>query len=179
MLRQLIRQCHFPFIPSAAFFAFGSLFMLIWWLSMGLSSINNSPIVNQTFTIKPSNLISLTNIPIDANVSPQSKNEHLAAAFGSLWPQLSQLNCNSLINNGTKFKQFGGGKRRRIVQKDPPHVNLDTNCSAIRARWHFVEKAGTSREAHFPLAFARTVFRVWFNIYAIYSSQPIKRKWNC
>ncbi|KAI3420135.1 hypothetical protein GPALN_003459 [Globodera pallida] len=164
MLRQLIRQCHIPFIPSAAFFAFGALFMLIWWLSMGLSSINNSSIVNQTFKIKPSNLIALTNIPIDANVSPQSKNEHLAAAFGSLWPQLSRLNCNSLINNGTEFKQFGGGKRRRIVQKDPPHDNLDTNCSSIRARWHFLEKAGTAREAHFPLAFARTVFRQMLSV---------------
>uniref|UniRef100_A0A183BUY6 Secreted protein n=1 Tax=Globodera pallida TaxID=36090 RepID=A0A183BUY6_GLOPA len=155
--RQLIRQCHFSSIPSAAFFAFGTLFLLIWWLSMGFSSVNNSPIVNQTFTIKP--LIASQNTSTDAKVSLQSKNEHLAAAFGSLWPKLSQLNCNSLITNGTKFKQFGGGKRRRIVQTDPPHGHLDTNCTAIRARWHFVETAGTAREANFPLAFARTVFR--------------------
>uniref|UniRef100_A0A914HFT1 Uncharacterized protein n=1 Tax=Globodera rostochiensis TaxID=31243 RepID=A0A914HFT1_GLORO len=164
MLRQLIRQCHFSSIPSAALIGFGTLFLLIWWLSMGFSSGNNLLIVNQTFTIKPSNLIVS---PTDAKVSLQSKNEHLAAAFGSLWPKLSQLNCNSLLTNGMKFKQFSGGKWRRILQKDPPHGHLDTNCTAIRARWHFVETAGTAREANFPLAFARTVFRPWYKIFII------------
>uniref|UniRef100_A0A914HHW9 CRAL-TRIO domain-containing protein n=1 Tax=Globodera rostochiensis TaxID=31243 RepID=A0A914HHW9_GLORO len=85
-----------------------------------------------------------------------------------------ELNCNSLIINGTKFKQFSGGKRRRIVHKDPPHGHLDTNCTAIRARWHFVETAGTAREANFPLAFARTVFNLsseepWYKISYIHA----------
>lgn len=80
----------------------------------------------------------------------------LSSAFGvAIWRQLSSLNCSRLLLPDPVYVERT--KRERMVQRDPRR--LDMNCTAVMARWQFVNEAQSEEEAKFPLAFARTVFR--------------------
>lgn len=49
-------------------------------------------------------------------------------------------------------------KKQRIILEDP--TKLDIKCDAILSRWNFPKMPNSDTEAEYPLAFARTVFKV-------------------
>lgn len=83
--------------------------------------------------------------------------------FDEKWQKLIRLDCSRLFHKDETYTNKI--KKERISLEDP--IDLDIKCKSIRLRWNFQDLPNSESEAKYPIAYARTVFKVFF-VYIFY-----------